>query len=225
MKKILAITLMAFSGVTLAAAGDQTLSIGYIQVKSDGLKRMAELSDQTSRLLTLGNASGIDAPYTIKSDGYNDPKGMFIRYRYEFTDNLGIIGSFSYAVQDGATSGYAKNQDTNKTYQNKISVKGDYFSALLGPSLRINDYVSIYGLAGAAMKNYEYDLSHRYTSDGIETSRSNYNNSQTKTSLAYSLGAQFNVYQHLVVDAAYEGSSGGSDWKTNAFTVGLGYQF
>ncbi|EJP5184260.1 Ail/Lom family outer membrane beta-barrel protein, partial [Salmonella enterica] len=46
----------------------------------------------------------------------------------------------------------------------------------------------------------------------------------SKTQLTYSAGLQFNVYNGLVLDVAYEGSGSG-DWKTSGFNVGLGYKF
>ncbi|HEC5300563.1 TPA: Ail/Lom family outer membrane beta-barrel protein [Enterobacter asburiae] len=225
MMKIVICSLLLFSGAAIAAAGDKTISIGYIQVKSDGLKKVADNSEYTSRYLTYANEKTFDAPSKVSSDGYAGPKGMFIRYRYEFTDTLGIIGSLSYAQQDGSTKGEINNSATKQSYRNKFRVTGDYFSSLVGPAWRLNEYVSFYGMAGVSFKHFRDERMARLYSDNTIVSDVSSNDSSTKTSMAYSLGAQFNVYQHLVIDAAYEGSSGGGDWKTNAFTVGLGYQF
>lgn len=205
MKKVVALALgtLLISFGAYAEQGNQTVSIGFIQMKSDGLRDIYKDTEGVASL--YGKAS---------SDGYDDPKGMFMRYRYEFDDRWGVIGSFSYAVNDGKITTNANSlRATAKT-------TAEYASALVGPSLRINDYVSLYGLAGMAYKHIKQDID-AYTSYGSGNSSV----SEDKFNFAYSIGAQFNIYEGLVFDAAYEASPGNRDWKTNGFTVGIGYRF
>ncbi|EOH6199336.1 Ail/Lom family outer membrane beta-barrel protein [Citrobacter farmeri] len=205
MKKVFALTFGALiiSGGAFAGEGDQAVSVGFIQMKSDGLRDIYKDTEKTTSL--YGKAS---------SDGYDDPKGMFIRYRYEFDNLWGVIGSFSYAVNDGKVT---TNTDSLRA---TVKTTAEYASAIGGPSLRINDYISVYTLAGVAYKHIKQNVN-AYTPYGSGTSSV----SEDKFNFAYSIGAQFNIYEGLVFDAAYEASPGNSDWKTDGFTIGLGYKF
>lgn len=228
MKKILAVALMVASGSVFAAAGDQTLSLGYIQMKSDGLEKLSDSTRIAARDYAGSAGSSIGAPVSVKNDSYKDPQGMFIRYRYEFDDSWSIIGSLAYAQQDTATKGSGSKVNADKTknsFNGKAKVTGDYVSALVGPAYRLNEYVSLYGMAGAAYKHVKQEANEHIVINDRAVSNGSYSHTESKTNLAYSVGAQFNVYEGLVIDAAYEGSSGGSDWKANGFTVGLGYRF
>ncbi|EAM1335693.1 hypothetical protein EAD09_17360 [Salmonella enterica] len=209
MKKLVTLCLsgLMLSGGAVAAGGNQTVSLGFIKMKSDGLHNVYKNTNNLVKEYT--------SPYSdMSSDGYSDPKGMFMRYRYEIDDLWGVIGSFSYAVHDGKTE--------SNSYSSRVAVKttGEYASALGGPSLRINDYVSLFSLAGIAYKHVKQNINvySMYGNGASSVSENKYN-------FAYSLGAQINVYEGLVIDAAYEASSGNSDWKTSGFTVGLGYKF
>ncbi|EBO9850973.1 Ail/Lom family outer membrane beta-barrel protein [Salmonella enterica subsp. enterica serovar Livingstone] len=205
MKKLVALALgtLLISSVAHAEQGNQTVSIGFIQMKSDGLHNIYK------------DTKGVASLYGMSSsDGYDDPKGMFMRYHYEFDDVWGIIGSFSYAVNDGKVTA---NTDSLRA---TAKITAEYASALVGPSLRVNDYVSLYGLAGMAYKHIKQNID-AYTQYGSGNSSI----SEDKFNFAYSIGAQINVYEGLVFDAAYEASPGNSDWKTSGFTVGLGYKF
>lgn len=228
MKKILAVALMMASGSVFAAAGDQTLSVGYIQMKSDGLEKLSNNTKSDAKGYAGFASSFIGAPVGVKSDSYSDPQGMFIRYRYEFDDSWSIIGSLAYAQQDTATKGSGSKTNADKTqnsFYSKAEVTGDYVSALVGPAYRLNEYVSLYGMAGAAYKHVKQEVGARAVINDRIAFDESHSNTESKTSLAYSIGAQFNVYKSLVIDAAYEGSSGGNDWKANGFTVGIGYKF
>lgn len=219
---------MIASGSALAAAGDQTLSIGYIQMKSDGLEKLSNSTRADAKEYAGFASSFIGAPVNAKSDSYQDPQGMFMRYRYEFDDSWGIIGSVAYAQQDTATkgSGSRTNADqTKNSFSGKARVTGDYVSALIGPAYRFNEYVSLYGMAGAAYKHVKQEAQEHVVINNETVANGKYSHTESKTNLAYSIGAQFNVYKGLVIDAAYEGSSGGNDWKSSGFTVGVGYRF
>lgn len=51
-----------------------------------------------------------------------------------------------------------------------------------------------------------------------------YSNSDNKIQLAYGVGMQVNFWQGATLDVGYE-RSGSGEWKTDAFTVGVGYKF
>lgn len=227
MRFLIPLTILVVPTFAFAAAGDQTLSVGYTQIHSSGLKgyynQVANLySDVTnSAALYGGQKSSLDI------DNYKQPEGMFIRYRYEYDHSLGVVGSLSYAVQDNNinTSNVYSRFGVNYEDAYKNNISSNYFSALIGPSYRINSYLSLLAMAGISYKSVETKIkAFSYENDRVVNSGA-YSESEHKFSPAYSLGAQVNIYQGLVIDAAYEASSGGRQWKTNGFTVGIGYKF
>lgn len=219
MKKTLlvaVITALLSSSPAFAGAGEQTLTVGYSRIGSDGLDRAySELKKQASPRdwSTAGDSS---------HDSNDDPDGVFVKYRYEFTDVWGIIGSFTYAGKDYSFKSLSKG--SGDTLDQKYKLQSNYVSLMAGPSLRINEYFSLYALAGAAYKNVKSTVNASYYVGG-QSGYGKGSKTNDRTDLAYSAGVQFNVYKGFVVDAAYEGTAGGSDWRTNGFTVGIGYKF
>lgn len=156
--------------------------------------------------------------------GSNDLKGVNVKYRYEFTDSLGVITSLSYA--GGKDRKMTYYSDTRK---HEDSVSAHRFSFMAGPSLRVNDWFSAYTMIGASwgrVSSFSGDYT-KVTDDqgeahdvltGSDASR------RSNTSLAWSTGVQFNPAESMAIDLAYEGSGSG-DWRTDSFIVGIGYKF
>ncbi|EDS7032443.1 Ail/Lom family outer membrane beta-barrel protein [Salmonella enterica subsp. enterica serovar Oranienburg] len=216
MKKIAIVSglvLAACSGMAYASAGDSTLSVGYAQIHSHGLKDAVK-SDRD-----------FAAAYGGRMDDYSDPRGVNIKYRYEFDDHLGVITSFTYASK--TFEGGASSLGSGNFYEGED--KGRYFSGMIGPAWRFNDYVSVYAMAGVAYSKLSSDLAEYQPitkSDGTSSRKrvASWDDSSDHTSFAYSAGLQFNPWEHVAIDAAYEGSGTG-DWHTNGFIVGIGYKF
>ncbi len=77
--------------------------------------------------------------------GNDDLKGINVKYRYEFTDTLGLITSFSYAnAEDEQKTHYSD------TRWHEDSVRNRWFSVMAGPSVRVNEWFSAYAMAGMA---------------------------------------------------------------------------
>ncbi|HHI1899147.1 TPA: Ail/Lom family outer membrane beta-barrel protein, partial [Escherichia coli] len=77
--------------------------------------------------------------------GNDDLKGINVKYRYEFTDTLGLVTSFSYAGD--------KNRQITRysdTRWHEDSVRNRWFSMMAGPSVRVNEWFSAYAMAGVA---------------------------------------------------------------------------
>ncbi|WP_118986000.1 Ail/Lom family outer membrane beta-barrel protein [Photorhabdus sp. CRCIA-P01] len=171
-----------------ANAGESTISGGYAQshVKFDS-KNLA------------GN------PFDSNSlDG--NPKGFNLKYRYELDSNLGVIGSFTYTHLD------------NDLYINSSKVgksELDYYSLMAGPIYRFNDYVSAYGLIGAA---------HGKVKGEVSVLGHDRDYKSNKTSVAYGLGLQFNPMPNWTIDTSYEYSKL-DDTKVGTWVVGVGYRF
>ncbi len=77
--------------------------------------------------------------------GSDDLKGINVKYRYEFTDTLGLVTSFSYAnAKDEQKTHYSD------TRWHEDSVRNRWFSMMAGPSVRVNEWFSAYAMAGVA---------------------------------------------------------------------------
>ncbi|EGF7408812.1 Ail/Lom family outer membrane beta-barrel protein [Escherichia coli] len=77
--------------------------------------------------------------------GSDDLNGINVKYRYEFTDTLGMVTSFSYAGD--------KNRQLTRysdTRWHEDSVRNRWFSVMAGPSVRVNEWFSAYAMAGMA---------------------------------------------------------------------------
>ena len=130
--------------------------------------------------------------------GSDNLNGINVKYRYEFTDALGLITSFSYAnAEDEQKTRY------RDTRWHEDSVRNRWFSVMAGPSVRVNEWFSAYAMAGVT---------------GSDDGR------HSNTSLAWGAGVQFNPTESVAIDIAYEGSGSG-DWRTDGFIVGVGYKF
>ncbi len=150
----------------------------------------------------------------VKENGYtldNDPKGFNLKYRYELDDNWGVIGSFAYTHQ-----GYDFFYGSNKFGHGDL----DYYSVTMGPSFRINEYVSLYGLLGAAHGKVLLGAAH----GKVKSSVFDGSVSTSKTSMAYGAGVQFNPLPNFVIDASYEYSKLDSV-KFGTWMLGAGYRF
>ncbi|MBI6222077.1 outer membrane beta-barrel protein [Proteus mirabilis] len=94
-----------------------------------------------------------------------------------------------------------------------------YYSLLVGPAYRINDYVSFYAVAGFAHTKAEDKTTYltQYTEEM----------SQSKTSFAYGAGIQFNPLENMSVGLGYEGTrvKYNDNVSINGFNVTVGYRF
>ncbi|HAL6277126.1 TPA: Ail/Lom family outer membrane beta-barrel protein [Escherichia coli] len=142
--------------------------------------------------------------------GSDDLKGINVKYRYEFTDTLGLVTSFSYA-------GYKNRQLTrySDTRWHKDSVRNRWFSAYAMAGMaysRVSTFSGDY-LRVTDNKGKTHDVL-----TGSDDGR------HSNTSLAWGAGVQFNPTESVAIDIAYEGSGSG-DWRTDGFIVGVGYKF
>ncbi|EHD1518749.1 TPA: Ail/Lom family outer membrane beta-barrel protein [Escherichia coli] len=156
--------------------------------------------------------------------GSDDLNGINVKYRYEFTDMLGVVTSFSYAnAKDEQKTHYSD------TRWHEDSVRNRWFSVMAGPSVRVNEWFSAYAMAGVA-----YNRVSTFSGDYLQVTddkgkthdvlTGSDDGRHSNTSLAWGAGVQFNPTESVAVDVAYEGSGSG-DWRTNSFIVGVGYKF
>ncbi|GJL41016.1 TPA: Ail/Lom family outer membrane beta-barrel protein [Enterobacter chengduensis] len=149
---------------------------------------------------------------------FNSLSGVNLQYRYEFNSPLSIVGSFTYMQGDGSNQYYV----VNDFVQNDADVK--YYSVLAGPAYRINNYLSLYALAGvsyvkATGSTTWINSTLDYTGhDSI---------SLNSTSFAYGAGLMVNPVENISVTIGYEGTNADLDgnYAINGFNLGIGYRF
>ncbi|ACR70467.2 enterobacterial Ail/Lom family protein [Edwardsiella ictaluri 93-146] len=150
--------------------------------------------------------------------------GFTLQYRYEWDTLWSVIGGLSY-MQGSNNNAY---QDAwGDTYKTDINAK--YTSLLLGPAYRINDYVSVYGLLGAAYTKMDGSYEWR-NSVGADTPNGHLSitSSSQAVKLAYAAGVVINPINTLSINIGYEGSQAdlyGGNKTINGFTVGIGWRF
>ncbi len=219
---LLALSIMVAPHV-YAAAGDQTVSVGYAHVNG-GFAHDAYLknkADYDSHLKNIPDGKLL----SHNSDSEKDPQGFFVRYRYEFDDVWGIMGALNYA----STARYnefvtappkiadKKQSQMDEHFTNSLKIQS--ISLLVGPSIRANEWVSLFGLVGATHQKLENAMYHYKKKPRINMRQNSISN---KTEFAYTLGMQFNVYKDFVIDAAWTGTNSGN---ANGFNLGMGYRF
>lgn len=148
-----------------------------------------------------------------KVQDFKNIRGLNMQYRYEWDSPVSIVGAATYMKGDEDYSDYGYDSG----YNGKTELK--YYSLLVGPAYRINDYVSFYAVAGLAHTKAE-DRTTYLTQYTEETS-------QSKTSFAYGAGVQFNPLENMSVGIGYEGTRAkyGDNVSINGFNVTLGYRF
>ncbi|MBG6246304.1 virulence protein [Candidatus Symbiopectobacterium sp. 'North America'] len=149
--------------------------------------------------LSMGYSQG-------KVTNFKNLRGVTAKYHYQPDNSLGFISSLTYMGGEGKF-----NLDGDK---GKAQLK--YYSLLVGPSYRVNEFVSLYGLAGVA--HGKGKLSGTYA-DG-----DNIPYKDKKSGFAYGAGVQISPTANWSIDLGYEGSTA-KNIKINGFNIGLGYRF
>ncbi|WP_136149314.1 Ail/Lom family outer membrane beta-barrel protein [Escherichia coli] len=156
--------------------------------------------------------------------GSDELNGINVKYRYEFTDTLGMVTSFSYA-------GDRNRQLTrySDTRWHEDSVRNRWFSVMAGPPVRGNEGFSAYAIPGApSIRGSTFSGGYLRVPDNRGKTHDVLTGSDdgrhSNTSLAWGAGVQFNPIESVAIDIAYEGSGSG-DWRTDGFIVGVGYKF
>lgn len=165
----------------------------------------ALISSGANAAVLLNSLSLGYAQSHVKASGESlddNPSGINIKYRFEVNDNWGVVSSFVYTGQ---------NYDFYYAGRKVGDAELDYYSLSAGPAYRINNYVSVYGLLGAA-------------NGRVESNLMGHSASESKTSAVYGAGLQFNPAPNWVVDASYEYTKLG-DVKVGTWMAGVGYRF
>ncbi|EAV3188088.1 Ail/Lom family protein [Salmonella enterica subsp. enterica] len=167
----------------------------------------------------LQNTTSIGYAFSHIND-YGNLNGVNLSYRYGFTPEWGVLGSFSWAGGDKSERSGSVNEGLYK-YDSKLN----YYSLLAGPVYRINDFVSVYGQIGVAYIKAHGSESYAYLNLSDKDSLS-----LNKTGFAYGAGVQFNPVENVALTVGYEGASFSSvddsgSVNPNGFNVSVGYSF
>ncbi|EQA2650129.1 Ail/Lom family outer membrane beta-barrel protein, partial [Escherichia coli] len=157
-----------------AASGDSTVSLGFAHIRFPGLKDFVRDAgvynrDTFRNVVNVNhfNSSGeYENAIARGHDGTaKSPLGMSIRYRYEITDELGVIASFTWARSMTNAQAFidVKPADQSRTVKNpaasgRTDIRANYWSLLAGPSWRFNEYLSVYAMAGMGVAKVTTDL-------------------------------------------------------------------
>ncbi|SFN88027.1 Ail/Lom family outer membrane beta-barrel protein [Xenorhabdus japonica] len=187
MKKILS-TAAIVAGLSILAfnanasnSNKNTISLGYAQ-SNGSLKNNLEIYHNDEKMKT-------------------NQHGLNLKYRYEFNEHFGVIGSLTYTQ-------YVHKYDF---YGSLSKFEWKNTSLMAGPTYRFNNYISAYGLIGAT-----------YNKAGFSNVEDN--NTQTRTSLSYGAGLQFNPTPNWAVDASYSYTNL-KYAKLGTWVLGVGYHF
>ncbi|HBM3227443.1 TPA: Ail/Lom family outer membrane beta-barrel protein [Klebsiella oxytoca] len=139
----------------------------------------------------------------LKKSASKDLRGLNLKYRYEFNSDWGVLTSLTatrHEVQHYRWDAGKLHKDGDNTTS--------YSSLMVGPTYRINDYVSLYGnvgMAGMKVKNRD-------------------NQSSSEDAFAYGAGLIFNPFTNLSLDVSWE-TAKLLYVDTNTFGVSVGYRF
>lgn len=158
-----------------------------------------------------------------KVQDFKNIKGVNLQYRYEWDSPVSVVGSVSYMKGDWSDS---YRDEFDDFYRQHADIK--YYSFLAGPSYRLNDYISFYGLVGISHTKAKGDYEWR-NSVGSDEYDGHLSGSVSKksTDFAYAAGIIINPMDNMSVNVGYEGSKADiyGNHSINGFIVGMGYRF
>ncbi|WP_067708083.1 Ail/Lom family outer membrane beta-barrel protein [Erwinia sp. ErVv1] len=153
-----------------------------------------------------------------KVQNFKNMPGVNLQYRYEWDSPVSLLTSFTALQNDEDESGNFMGIKTND------HVKAEYYSLMVGPAWRLNDYISLYALAGLSHSTMERNA-RDYDYYG-HPERINF--SDRSNAFAYGAGVIFNVTEHVTLNAGYEGSRTSVEAQkrsVNGVNVVMGYRF
>jgi opacity protein-like surface antigen len=182
------------------------IALALAVATSFGAVQSASAGDNTRFSLAVGPAwTNTDL---LEGDALS---GFSLQYKFEWRGSrVGLVGSIMHT---GHSGGYTVEELPGIT----VDADMEYNSFAIGPSYRINKYVSLYSQFGVAEGRVEVDrVSDSQNSVSIDASTS-------ATAIVYGLGAHLQPDRNLFFNLYYERAAG--DLETDSFSVGLGYMF
>ncbi|PIJ52099.1 PagC [Erwinia sp. OLTSP20] len=166
---------------------------------------------QASNTISIGYAQS-------KVENFKNMPGVNLQYRYEWDSPLSVVASFTTLEN---------NNDSESQFlglRTTDNVKAEYYSLLAGPAYRLNDYFSLYALAGMSHTK----MSRHYNGYDGQGGSLQFNYSDNSNAFAYAAGIIINPLDYLSVTLGYEGSQTrveGDKRAINGVNLGIGYRF
>ena len=174
----------------------------------------------SSFFMTSANASEDNHTFSLgyaqsKIQYFKNIRGLNAQYRYEWDSPVSVISSVTY-MKTEVKNNLPQGNFAPRLYE-KIDFK--YYSLLVGPAYRINDYVSLYALAGLAHTENNYQETYLL--------RCSEENKVNTTSVAYGVGVVINPLENVSVNIGYEGTrlKYNESVAVNGFNIGAGFRF
>ncbi|KAJ9430415.1 Ail/Lom family outer membrane beta-barrel protein [Pantoea sp. YR343] len=171
----------------------------------------------------------INATKTTLSMGYSQGElrdfgslyGGNITVQFEPDFPVGIIGSVT-ALRSDLDAIAERMKKHHGSSPKKLAESAEYYSAMFGPTLRLNETISIYALAGISHSKVDNNSFTDSNSDKAPPATSDSNR------FAYGIGMTANVTDHLNLSIGYEGSRVRFDEEShpiNTVMLSAGYRF
>lgn len=168
------------------------------------------------------NKTTLSVGYTQAAiKGFGSLHGENFRVQYEPDGPVGLMASFTVLNSDWRTH-LPGMKRKNGLAPKKTGSGTKYFSTMFGPTIRLNEYLSVYALAGISntkVGNTYSERSNRYRPRNTATNINRF---------AYGAGMSANITNQWSIYIGYEGSSvkhEGTFHPVNAVMVGAGYRF
>ncbi|MBB1228197.1 outer membrane beta-barrel protein [Pantoea agglomerans] len=159
---------------------------------------------------------------------FGEIQGGNFRFQYETSSPWGFMGSVSVMKknwQDADTECRRSNAQCKEDYnaKHRLDRQAEYYSALIGPTYRISEKLSVFALGGISHTKVDNPL--------IFDDRNNSqmkNGSTSSNQFAYSTGLTFDATKNLALTVGFEGSQAAFASKKHKMTsvfVNAGYRF
>ncbi|WP_130651583.1 Ail/Lom family outer membrane beta-barrel protein, partial [Candidatus Williamhamiltonella defendens] len=146
----------------------------------------------------------------IKTNKDAGPKGINLKYRYEIDNQLGIITSFTYLRKKEDLLVKMEPSDFN------YSLNFNYYSLLIGPTYRFNEWVSGYAALGVVHSKVKEEGKFKNIAEKYDNK---------KNGFAGMIGVQVNPMTNIVIDGSFEYAKSVYGKKAKVWSIGLGYRF
>ncbi|ACQ68632.1 Ail/Lom family outer membrane beta-barrel protein [Candidatus Williamhamiltonella defendens] len=170
----------------------------------------AELENSLSVGYAWSSLGVIDEKNKLKTNKDAGPKGINLKYRYEIDNQLGIITSFTYLRKKDDLLVKIGSTDIN------YSLNFNYYSLLIGPTYRFNEWVSGYAALGFV---------HSKVKEAAKFINIDEKADNKKNGFAGMIGFQVNPMTNIVIDGSFEYAKSVYGKKAKVWSIGLGYRF
>lgn len=140
-------------------------------------------------------------------EGYGGLHGTNFKIIYEPDSRFGFVGSLTALknIWDDTDEYHSEKDRCGHRYRKKtikdITRDSEYYSAMFGPTLRVNDQLTVYGSAGLFHLKIDNPLKiNPATKKNVKNGSHSFNN------VAFGTGVILNVSDSLTLAAGYEGT-------------------